>query len=220
MTSDPPEPRPGTAQPDAIRAGVTLPRPTIAIRPNLWHNWARIAMKAEARALAAHRRGISTGEIADALEAETLECMVAVSGVRHSFHHLYLDCHLLLGLEPAGDEPKVPRLATTDLPLDDNDLRSWLDDLQQVVVDRDEIVHISQESRPAVPHPLGTNTSEFDARFTAERATRAVDLMLDFYRKVIASPSAAMRPWAEKRAHVPGDLNNLRAKYRAREDGS
>jgi hypothetical protein len=125
-----------------------------------------------------------------------------------------------LGLGPAGDEPKVPGLATTDLPLVDNDLRSWLDDLQQVVVDRDEIVHIPQESRPAVPHPLGTNTSEFDARFTAERATRAVDLMLDFYRKVIASPSAEMRPWAAKREHVPGDFDNLRAKYRAREDGS
>jgi hypothetical protein len=44
--------------------------------------------------------------------------------------------------------------------------------------------------------------------------------MLDFYRKVITSPSDAMRPWAEKREHVPGDFDRLRAKYRAREDGS
>lgn len=66
------------------------------------------------------------------------------------------------------------------MPLTDEDLGVWLGELAGVVDDRNKIIHVRQQSLPVVPHPLGTNTSVFDAYFTVERATRAVDLMLDF----------------------------------------
>lgn len=170
-------------------------------------------MRAEARAVVAHEQGLEADEVAEYVESETLESMVAVTAVRHSFLHLYLDWQPYLQLGK-GEEARVPTLATVDGPEDEEDLRAWLSDLKRVVDDRNEIVHQPQVSEPAVPHPLGTNTSRLDARFTAQRATEAVDLMLDFYRKVIDLPSGALLPWAADRRHVPGDLDAVRSKLR------
>lgn len=202
---------PGVVGVAAIRAKDDVFQATIAIKPNLWHNWARIAMRAESRAIVARHDGLVTeGDVAPFIESETLETMIAVVGVRQSFHHLYLEWQETLGLD---EERHVPQLATTDVPLTDADLRIWLGKLAEVVDDRNEIIHVPQESLPVVPHPLGTNTSVFDAHFTMERATRAVDLMLDFYKRVLTSPSEALEVWASKRQHVYGNFADLRAKY-------
>jgi hypothetical protein len=215
-TIEPDEPQPAVVQLEPIRLRLEAMPVTIALRPNLWLNWTRIALHAEARAVAAHARGLSTGDIGPALEAETHETMIAVSGARHAFHHLYLDWHELLGLAPEDDEHKVPLLATTDVPANNKERDDWRADLREIVADRDEIIHVAQISQPAVPHPLGTNTSVLSARFTAERATRAIDLMLDFYRRVIESPTPALAEWSSKHQHVLGDLRRARDEYHAR----
>jgi hypothetical protein len=82
------------------------------------------------------------------------------------------------------------------------------------VIGRNEIVHRAQNNQSAVAHPLGTNTSALDARFTSERATEAVDAMLDFYQRVIGHPSAALRAWAASNGHVLDQFRALRIKYR------
>ena len=206
---------PATVRPHTIKVSTSIPQPSIAIRPNLWHNWTRIAIRAEARTLEARRRGLQTADIAEAIEGETLETMVAVSGVRHAFHHLYLDWHLLLRLEPQDEEHKVPLLATTEIPTAEEGRREWLAALTEIVADRNQIIHVAQDDQPVVPHPLGTNTSELDARFASERAVRAVDLMLDFYRRVLEAPSPPLADWSEKRQHVLDDFLDLRAAYQA-----
>lgn len=215
-TPDPPSvSQPAVVRPAPINVKVRFPQGSIAIRPNLWHNWTRIALRAETRAVAAHERGLMTGDTARALEDETLESMVAVSAARHAFHHLYLEWWQLLALKPENDESKVPELATTDVSTDPAKRKHWLGDLQDIVDDRNLIVHQVQESRPVVPHSLGTNTSELDALFTAERATRAVDLLLDFYHRVFTAPTPALAAWAAKRRHVPGQFHDARARYQA-----
>lgn len=205
-------PIPGVARPDTVRAKARVGQATVAVRPNLWHNWTRIAIRSEARAIAAHEKGLATGDIGAALEGETLESMVTVSATRHAFHHLYLDWYERLGLAAHDEESKVPLLATTDVPDEPDERREWLGALREVVAHRDEIIHIAQASQPAVAHPLGTNTSELDARFTAERATRAVDLMLDFYRRVVESPSPALTDWGSKNGHVVSYFDEMRRK--------
>jgi hypothetical protein len=213
-SNHPNDPLPGETRPATVGAKTHVPRPSVSIRPNLWHNWARIALRAEARASAAHRFGLDTGNLADALEGETLESMVAVSAVRHSFHHLYVDWYPLLGLSSEGDEEQVPQLATTDVPADAAELSSWKNRFKEIVIDRNEIVHRAQHNQSVVAHPLGTNTSALDARFTSERATEAVDAMLDFYQRVIGQPSEALGPWAESNGHVLDHFLTLRMKYR------
>jgi hypothetical protein len=42
---------------------------------------------------------------------------------------------------------------------------------------------------------------------------RAVDLMLDLYKRVLTSPCEALEVWASKRQHVYGNFVELRAKY-------
>ena len=206
---------PATVSPHAIKVSTSIAQPSIAIRPKLWHNRTRIAIRAEAHALAARRRGLQTGDIAEALEGETLETMVTVSGVRHAFHHLYLDWHVRLRLEPQDEEHKVPLLATTEIPTTEEGRREWLADLTEIVADRNQIIHVAQDNQPVVPHPLGTNTSQLDARFASERAVRAVDLMLDFYRRVMEAPSPPLADWSEKRQHILHDFLDLRAEYQA-----
>jgi hypothetical protein len=202
---------PAVVQPATLTVKARFPQATIAVQPNLWHNWARIAMRAEARAIASRREALTSSEdIAQFIETETLESMVVVLGVRQSFHHLYLEWRDDLGIDA---EHHVAKLATTDLPLTDDDLDAWLADVKSVIDDRNEIIHDTPESLPVVPHPLGTNTSVFDARFTLERATRAVDLMLDFYQRVLLSPSAPLSVWSSKRQHVYDNFVDLRAKY-------
>lgn len=142
-----------------------FPQGSIAIRPNLWHNWARLAIRAEAPATAAFRAGKGADDIAPYVDAMTLDTMIAITAVRSSFHHLYLDWHALLGLRPEGDEQKVPELATTAIPVDPSERRAW----------------------------LGGNTSALNAYYTSTLATTAVEVMLDFYERVITSPTAALR---------------------------
>ena len=83
--------------------------------------------------------------------------MIAVRAVRSSFHHLYIDWHALLGLRPEGDEGKVPKRATTDIPTDSAERKAWLGAISKVVEDRDMIIHKAQDSQEVVPHPLGGN---------------------------------------------------------------
>jgi hypothetical protein len=136
-TPDPPSvSQPAVVRPAPINVKVRFPQGSIAIRPNLWHNWTRIALRAETRAVAAHERGLMTGDTARALEDETLESMVAVSAARHAFHHLYLEWWQLLALKPENDESKVPELATTDVSTDPAKRKHWLGDLQDIVDDR------------------------------------------------------------------------------------
>jgi hypothetical protein len=211
------KPIPGSAQPATIGIKVHLPQASIAIRPNLWHNWARLAMRSEARAVAAFRRGEGASDIAPYVEAMTMETMIAVTAVRSSFHHLYVDWHAFLGLRPEGDERKVPERATTDVPTDPDEHKAWLGAIRKVVEDRDMIIHEAQDSHQAVAHPLGGNTSPLDAYFVSDRATEVVDVMLDFYRRVIASPTPSLQDWANKRAHVPQQLEEFRQRYKEAE---
>jgi hypothetical protein len=213
----PSEPKSAVVRPATIAMKMHFSQGSIAIRPNLWHHWARLGMRAEARAVGAFRQGQGAEDIAPYVEAMTLETMIAVTAVRASFHHLYLDWHPLLGLRPEGDERKVTKRATTDIPTDPNEQKAWLGGIRKVVEDRDLIVHEAQNSTEPVPHPLGGNTSALDAYFVSDRAIEAVDVMLEFYRRVIASPTPALQEWANKHGHIPDQLDDLRRQYHNKE---
>lgn len=212
--SDESEPRPAVVRPDIIQVRVSFPQGSVAIRPNLWYHWTEIALRAEARAKDARTAGLAAaekkGDWGRYSADETHEAMIVVEATRLALTHLEADWREL-GYFDGVTSVDIPGEATTDIP---EYLDAWLADIKVLIDDRIRIAHKPQESQIAQPHPAyPSNVSSIASHYTAERASRAVDLLLDFYRRVIESPSDRLAAWAEPRKRVPGDLAEMRSAH-------
>ena len=175
-------------------------------------------MRAERRAIEARRNGLAAIEAgrdhAQASADETHEAMVTVSAARSALTHLQADW-TELGLLEGTKIDQIP-LVATEAPR--NDEQEWLAEIKLLIDDRNEIQHEPQEKGPAEPHPAyPSNVSSIAAYYTTERATAAVDLLLDFYHRVIDSPSDRLADWANDRKHVPSQLDKTRNLARSEE---
>ncbi len=195
------------ARPKTLRVPINVNPASVFLRPNMWAKWANIAIRAEAPSWRARNRGVERSEAGPYVAFENEESRTAVTAVRHAFHHLWLDWR---DLGDAESEKELPPSATTDTPEDVAAFETWLEGIAAVVLDRDRVVHHPEPSEPTAPHPLGTNVSQQAAYFTAERATDAVDRLLDFLTRVLAAPGIGLEQWAAKRQHVVQGFLDLR----------
>jgi hypothetical protein len=190
---------------------------TATIRPNMWIKWANIAIRAEAEALRARRAAMETGDHGY-LGWENENSIAAVAAVRHAFTHLWEDWKPLIAgargvpetaLVDEVDETDLPLIATTDVP--EGDARDeWLAGFAEIVRDRIRVVHLPEPAGETERHPTGVNVSPMAVHFKAERATDAVERMIDFVERVVAAPGSGLEAWAEGRQHVPPGLRETR----------
>jgi hypothetical protein len=82
----------------------------------------------------------------------------------------------------------------------------------QLIKHRNDVVHHDELTAAAQAHPAyPTNVSGLAASFTAERATEAVDIMLDdVLRLVMTAPAPALRSFAHDHGHVLAVLDQQR----------
>jgi hypothetical protein len=201
-----PEPPSQVVAPPTVAAAVTVPSATILMRPHLWLNWARISVRQERRAWDARDRGLcQPGSPGSYLGLETEESIEAVTAARHCLHNLWLVWNL------GGDErtATLARLTTANPA----NAATWQTRVTRLVVDRNGVVHHNEATAPAQPHPVyPTNVSGLAASFTAERATEAVDILMDdVLRLVMTAPSPALQAFANDHGHVLALLDQQRS---------
>jgi hypothetical protein len=194
-----------TAKPETIHVGVEVPAVSIAMRPHLWYTWAMIAVREEQRAWCLRHTGLQQTGFGPYLVQEAQEAMQAVVAARHALHNLFPVWQPLLGL--SGESKVRPHHFTVA------SLRpAWEARVLQLIDDRDGVVHHDEQTAPVQPHPqYPTNVSALEASFTAERATEAIEVMLnEVLRPAITAPAPALQRWAADIGHVPTDLDSRR----------
>jgi hypothetical protein len=194
-----PKPPPQVVQPETINVKVTMPPVTISMRAHLWLHWAKIAIRQERRAWDTRAAGHSEANFGPYIGRETEEAIEAVAAARHCIHNLLRVWEADFGL------PKQSQITfgdfTTATPADPD---KWEACVLGLVGHRNEAVHHNEETALTQPHPgYQTNVSGVAAKFTAERATEAVDIMLeDVIRLAMTAPSPALQKFASDYAHV------------------
>jgi hypothetical protein len=195
----------GVAKPDTIQAAIDMPDVTITMKPHLWIAWASIAIRQEQRAWRLRSKGSQQADFGPYLGQETHEAMQAVVAARSAIHNLFRVLETLLGVNQKKVRPELFTFA--QLPKD------WNERVTALIAVRDGIVHHDEENAPTQPHPgYPTEIPHLAAAFTAERATEAVEMMLnDVFRPAITAPSAALTNWASDFLSVPDNLDQLRS---------
>jgi hypothetical protein len=200
--ADQSEPIEPAEAPSTTVAQATAFPATISLRPHVWLNWARIAIRQEGRVWEARNRGLSQPETPGQFMAvETDEAIQAVTASRHCLHNLWRAWGL-------GENEKSVTLRNLTTATSTNPA-TWRTRLKQLVIDRNGVVHHDEVTTPAQPHPVyATNVSGLAASFTAERATEAVDVLLnDVLRLVITAPAPALATFARDYGHVLASLD-------------
>jgi hypothetical protein len=193
--------RPGT-----IRVAAGVPGVSFSIRPHLWYTWAYIAVRQEQRAWRLRHEGLKHSEFGPYVVQEAQDAMQAVVAARHALHNLYRVWRPLLSVSGEGKiRPHHFTAASVR--------QGWSSRIGNLIEDRNGVVHHDEETAPARQHPqYPTSVSQLEASFTAERATAAVDVMLnEVLRPAIDHPSPALAGWAAGIEHVPCDLDARRA---------
>jgi hypothetical protein len=164
-----------------------------------------IAVREEQRAWRLRRAGLQHADFAEFLVSEAHEAMQAVVAARHALHNLFRVWKPMLGLDE--EKEVLPRHFTVA-----SLQPGWRGRVRLLIADRNGVVHHDEQMAPAQPHPqYPTNVSALEASFTAERATEAVDVMLnDVLRPAIVAPSAALEQWAADVGQVAVGLDYLR----------
>lgn len=190
--------------------------PTIGITAHLWSKWASIAVRQEQRAWEARAEWVRNGgDFAPSLGLEIEESIEAVAAARHSIHNLFRVWRHALGLAEDEEQDIRPYHFTKAAF---GDAEAWLEQVRRLIGDRNDAVHHDEEMTPTQPHPgYPTNVGGVDAAFTAERATEAVNILLnDVLGPAVTQPSEPLEPFARDHGHV---LGLLQAKRR-RDPGS
>lgn len=182
--------------------------PRGVVLTHLWVRWAILAIREEAAAKSARVQlleiGPAGGEQFDiALESDA--AMLAVAGSAHSIDGLYGEVKELIPIARAitatWERNKTPRHARIFETLKAGFRLgqrggTWARELDWLFDARDFAVHHGPEFHEPVNHPLGVRTSR-DAMYTAEAATRAVDLLVGLLERMIEAPSPR-RPDVQK----------------------
>ena len=202
------EPKPGEpviVNPASLRVEPNFPTGGISIRTHLWYQWARAGIRQEGRAWNARKAGeADLKRRADHINLETEEAMLSITAVAHAFNALNKKWRPLISREMKAQE-LLEHVSTNAEAAE-----RWREPLSDVFNWRGSAAHFSEESKPVVPHPLGTNVSAENAVFSPENATVAVDVMMDLLATVIAEPSPELQGWAATEGTLIADLVELR----------
>jgi hypothetical protein len=195
----------GNARPATIASTVKINAPTISMRPHLWYTWAMIAIRQEHRAWRLRRDGLQQAAFGPYLVQEAHEAMQAVVAARQVLTNLYLVWEETLQL---GGEGKLRPAHFTVAELEPG----WSKRVLQLISDRNGVVHHEERTVPVELHPhYPSGVSHLEVAFTAERATEAVEVMLNgVLRLAITAPAPALEMWASGVGHVPADLDQRR----------
>jgi hypothetical protein len=181
---------------------------SIAIRTHLWTAWARIALKHEATAHAARQEMQGPG--ADQYRLLLQEADAGLDGICAAAFALEALSRELseLGAIPeakltawrnAENRPKAKNVILEVLAQTIDTRRrytSWRDELGWLFDLRDSSVHYEGALAPLESHPLGVNVAPSQVAYSAENATRAVDLLLKILERCRDKPKPPARDWS------------------------
>jgi hypothetical protein len=167
--------------------GHVLETAGIQVSTHLWYLWTEVALDHEWLAMRARRAYEADRRDVAPLEEEMKASLVAVAGVTHCLDALQNEVAALGVLSSSTQERVKSRelkahtavyrtlLETFGSPGLGPDVQGGLSELYRL---RNEVVHQRPSSGEIVVHPaLGMRTTPAAARYTVERATRALDLL-------------------------------------------
>lgn len=179
-----------------LRVGVAVsPQVSITIRHHAWATWATIAIEHE-------RIAWETRTTAPADELRP--ALVAITAAAFALDALYGSSVERFGVptpEVSCDESARWRRVAEAMRRGVSPAsvaESWRDRIQELFDQRDDAVHFDEVDRPPVWHePLHSKAAAEHGYWSLERATIAVDLVLDVLISWRDSPSKAAREWSE-----------------------
>jgi hypothetical protein len=180
---------------------------SIKMRTHLWISWARIALKHEAMAHAARQEMQQPGaDQSRLLEREADAGLVGICAAAFALEALYRELDEL-GVVPAATRAawKMNRLSDDKqilellkLAVDPKGLVNvWKRELAWLFGVRGSSVHYRGSFEAPQPHPLGTNVAPSQLTYSAEHATRAVDLLLGILERCRDKPKPATWGWSQ-----------------------
>jgi hypothetical protein len=179
---------------------------SIAMRTHLWISWARIALKHEAMAHAARQemqqpgadQSRLLGQEADAGLVGICAAAFALEALSKELDELSLVSAATLAAwsrKGLADEKQILELLKHGF-----DLRglttAWMRELEWLFDLRGSSVHYRGISEPPQLHPLGMNVAPSQVAYSAENATRAVDLLLDILERCRDKPKPPAQDWS------------------------
>jgi hypothetical protein len=193
----------------------------VLMRSNFDIKWFQIAVAHERAALEARERAVAapdgSTEMAEAFDDELQATMVVVAAAAFAIDALYVKVDELFDpVVRSRAKGRVGRIVETfkiAFELGKPGVE-WQKSIPALFDLRDELVHFRGEDHESQPHPSGkSHVSMENSVYTAEKATRAVDLALEVLTVAYTSPRAKHTElvfWAESNAHVRALLEELR----------
>lgn len=216
--------RDATVSPGTINSAVDLPAPGIRIKTHLWIQWTRIALKREREAIAIRAAGASSAnagaDLAVRIEQEFEACLVGVAACAHALDALYGALRDLVHNPAAkgwrhGKPARHSKIFETikhgfDIGARTN---SWPADFEWLFELRDAAVHHKEKWSDPAPHPLGTNVSQENSKYSLEAVTRAVDVLLEVFDVCATRPKQAqlgVKGWSADIKDLPAEFREQR----------
>jgi hypothetical protein len=207
----------------AVETETALPI-RIQVRSHLWITWGRIAMQHETMARAARGEAArlpSGSNLGPPLERELDAGLVCVCAAAFAVEALWVELvDPARGIVPEDlrDTWKAQRLGrggrieeTLKLGVDNSALpRTLRRDLDWLFPARGKVVHFEGKVESPEPHPLGTNVAPVNVAYSAEAASRAVDLLVQVLTVCRDRPKSALETWSASLRHAFDDLLALR----------
>ena len=177
-----------------LQIGVQIPQVTISITHHAWATWATIAIDHERLAREAR---------VTAPEDELRPALVAITSAAFSLDALYGSWVKHLDI-PTPDDPRDEgarwkRVSEATRRVSPGSVSaSWRGRIEELYDQRDDAVHFDEVDRPPVWHqPLHSNAAAEHGYWSLDRATVAVDLVLEVLVGWRDSPSKFTTSWSK-----------------------
>jgi hypothetical protein len=192
---------------------------SMQVRSRLWMPWGRIAIQHEAMAHAVRGEAASLPaetSLGPLIQPEVEAGLVCVCATAFALEALYIeltDPALRIVPSDLRDSWTARRTRrggrieeTLKRAVDTSALPSILrQDLDQLFQARGNAVHFVGKFQPMALHPLGTDVSPVQLMYSAESATRAVDLLVQILTACRDHPKQPAKSWSEQMRY-PFDL--------------
>jgi hypothetical protein len=196
------------------RASATMHPPRIVIVDPMWPRWARLAIEFELASWKA--RWLAIGLVSDdrqyatAIGDEMQNSFQGIAAASHAIDGFYGAIRDFAAIDrrtlDAWRRNRTPRpsriLETLKRAFHVGEpAAGWGDaaQLPDLFRLRDAALHHAERESETSLHPLGTGVSQEAATYTAERASWAVELMLDVIGTCLINPRPNSRDYAERR---------------------
>jgi hypothetical protein len=197
--------RDATAQPGVIKAKVRIHPITFLLGHEAWVTWTEIAVAHEDFSWRARKSLEATGDAAE-MEKEFRPALIAITAAAFALDALYQAAKKLkdFPLPPKGRRRGRRRWGRIFETLKrgvahGGTTAPWPPEFKWLFNRRDESVHFVAEARAPVPHPspaLATHVAHEMGTWSAESATRAVNLLLDVLEAWAQDPTGPNEKWA------------------------